>query len=328
MTTSARLSDLLRDEIRLRNYSPRTEEAYLTWYRDFVRYHGRRHPQTLGAPEIRAFLTHLAVDRGMSASSQNQAHAALVFLYRRVLGVDLPWVRQIPRAKLPLTLPVVLSRGEVVRVLGALDGVARLQCALMYGTGMRVMECSTLRVKDLDLDRHGIDIREGKGEKDRRALLPVSLVPDLLRQLEQVRALHTADIARGAGWVALPWAFDRKSPNAGRDPGWQWVFPATRTWRCADTGRVHRHHLDETVVQGAMREAVLATGIVKRATPHTFRHSFATHLLEDGVDIRTIQKLLGHANVSTTMIYLHVMDRDRGVISPLDRLVDPDRSRR
>ena len=274
----------------------------------------------MGGPELRAFLTHLAVDRRMSASSQNQAHAALVFLYRNVLGLDLPWLHQIPRAKLPTTLPVVLSRGEVVRVLGALDGAPRLQCALMYGTGMRVRECATLRVKDLDLDRGGIDIRAGKGAKDRRALLPTSLVPDLLAHLERVRARHAADIENGAGWVTLPASYAKKSPRAGRDLAWQWVFEGARIWRSAETGQLHRHHLDETVTQRAVREAVRHAGIAKHATPHTFRHSFATHLLEDEVDIRTIQKLLGHRDVSTTMIYLHVMERDRGgVISQLGR---------
>lgn len=224
-------------------------------------------PEAVGAPELRAFLTHLAVDRRLSASSQNQAHAALVFLYRHVLGLDLPWLHHIPRAKLPATLPVVLSRGEVVRVLAELDGVARLQCALMYGTGMRVMECATLRVKDLD--RGGIDIRAGKGGKDRRALLPVSLVPDLVAQLERVRELHATDIENGGGWVTLPTSYAKKSPHAGRDLAWQWLFPASRTWRCRETGPLYRHHQDETVLQRDMRDAVRHAGIAKHATPHT-----------------------------------------------------------
>lgn len=319
--TEPRLSDRMREELRRLGRSPRTEEAYLAWYERYVRFHGLRHPELLGAAELRAFLTDLAVRQHLSVSAQNQAHAAIRFLYGDVLRVDLPWVTEVPRAKVPKTLPVVLSRGEVRRVLAELDGIPRLQCALMYGTGMRVMECSRLRVHDIDLDRGMIHIRGGKGGRDRRALLPSSLVDDLRAQLDAVRALHTADLAHGAGWVALPGAFARKSPNAGRTLGWQWLFPASRTWRCAETGQLRRHYLDETVVQRQMRTALLRAGITKHATPHTFRHSFATRLLEDGCDIRRIQKLLGHTDLATTMIYTHVVDRGSGeVISPLDRL--------
>lgn len=260
-------------------------------------------------------------ERDVSASTQNQALSALLFLYRDVLELDLPGLDGLVRAQRPARLPVVLSRDEVRAVLRALDGAPQRMTALLYGAGLRVLECCQLRVKDIDFDRHQIIVREGKGDKDRVALLPVGLRAALRAQLEQARVQHEADRARGAGWVELPKAFGHKAPQEGRSWPWQWVFPATRTYTHPESGQVRRHHLHETVLQRAVREAVKAAGIPKRATCHTLRHSFATHLLEDGTDIRTLQTLLGHADVSTTMIYTHVLDRGPlGVRSPVDRL--------
>lgn len=305
----------------MRHLSPRTEEAYLHWMRQYHDYNERRDPAQFGADRVTAFLNHLANDRKVSAATQNQALSALLCLYRDVLGIDLPWLDQLVRAPPSARLPVVLSREEVHAVLSAMEGVPRLMATLLYGAGLRLMECCQLRVKDLDFARQQLVVRQGKGDKDRITLLPRSLHADLQRQLDEAHALHQADIARGAGWVELPPALERKLRGAGREWAWQWVFPATRTWRHPESGELRRHHLHETVLQRAVKDAVRAAGIPKRATCHTFRHSFATHLLEDGTDIRTLQELLGHADVSTTMIYTHVVDRGpMGVRSPLDRL--------
>lgn len=315
------LGQRAREAMRLRHLSPRTEEAYLEWMRRYHEFNQRRDPARFGAERVTAFLNHLANDRDVSASTQNQALSALLCLYRDVLGVDLPWLDQLVRARRSERLPVVLSREEVHAVLSAMQGVPRLMATLLYGSGLRLMECCQLRVKDLDFQRQQLIVREGKGDKDRITLLPRSLHEPLRQQLEEARALHQADLARGAGWVVLPHGLDRKLRGEGRTWAWQWVFPATRTWRHEESGQVRRHHLHETVLQRAVKDAVRAAGIPKRATCHTFRHSFATHLLEDGTDIRTLQELLGHADVSTTMIYTHVVDRGpMGVRSPLDRL--------
>jgi integron integrase len=316
-----RLADRVRAAMRLRHLSARTEGAYLRWMRRYFEFHGRRHPAALGAEDVAAFLSDLAAKRRVSASTQNQALAALLFLYGQVLGVKLPWLDEIERARRPVRLPTVLSRDEVRCVLGRMDGVPRLMASLLYGSGLRLMECCRLRVKDVDLARKQILVREGKGGRDRATLLPESLRGALARHLEGVRGQHRADVAAGAGFVALPAAVAAKLPAAGRDWAWQWAFPARRAYRDRETGERRRHHLHETVLQAAVREAVLASGIGKRATCHTFRHSFATHLLEDGYDIRTVQELLGHRDVSTTMIYTHVLDRGpSGVRSPMDRL--------
>lgn len=324
-----RLLDLLRAEIRTCHYSERTEETYVMWVVRYVRFHDLRHPRDMGQQEVRDFLTHLAVDHELTGTTQNQAQSALLFLYRRVLRVDATWLTAIARAKKQKRLPVVLSRDEIRRVFAQLHGTERLIARLLYGTGMRILEAHSLRLKDIDLDRRTITIRGGKGDKDHTALLPEALVELVVEQIAAVRALHAADVARGAGWVELPDAFGRKSPHAGQDLAWQWLFPATRTWTCAKTGRVHRHHLHETGLQRSFHEAVQRAGILKRASPHTLRHSFATHLLEDGYHIRTIQELLGHSDVSTTMIYLHVMESaSDGVVSPLDELANPDPPRR
>jgi integron integrase len=307
--------------MRLRRFSPRTEEAYLGWMRRYHAFHGRRHPATLGAEHVTAFLNTLAERDKVAASTQNQALAALLFLYREVLGVDLPWLGELVHAKAPRRLPVVLTRQEVRAVLSRMEGAPRLMATLLYGCGLRLLECCRLRIKDVDFDRSQILVRSGKGDQDRVTMLPASVKKDLAAHLEVVRAQHAADRAVGAGWVELPAALSAKLPSAGREWPWQWVFPATRIYVEPTTSQRRRHHLHETVLQQAVRTAVVAADIPKRATCHSFRHSFATHLLEDGSDIRTVQSLLGHKDVSTTMIYTHVLNRGpAGVRSPADRL--------
>lgn len=318
-----RLLDRLSAQLRLRGCSRRTEEAYRHWVRRFVVHHGLRHPQELGAPEVTAFLTHLAVEQRVAAATQNQALAALLFLYRHVLGVALPWLDHLVRAGRPRHLPVVLSRAEVRAVLDCMSGVPRLMGLLLYGAGLRLLECCQLRVKDVDFDRNQITVRRGKGGKDRLTMLPGAARRDLAVHLERVRAQHQRDLAMGGGYVELPHALAAKLPDAGRQWPWHWMFPATRQYQHPESGELRRHHLHETVIQDAVRAAVLAAGIQKRATTHTFRHSFATHLLEDGSDIRTVQELLGHASVATTMVYTHLLNRGpAGVRSPVDRLLE------
>ena len=316
-----RLLDRVRHAIETRHYSRRTEKAYIHWIKRYIFFHGKRHPAEMGAAEVAAFLTSLAVQEKVAASTQNQALSALLFLYREVLGIDLPWVDDVVRAKRPLHLPVVLTREEVRAVLQPLDGVPRLMAILLYGAGLRLLECCRLRVKDVDFAANQLTIRDGKGHKDRATMLPAAVKVDLLAHLEHVRRQHEGDLRHGAGWVELPGALLRKYPNAGRAWGWQWVFPATRIYVDRVTGQRRRHHLHESVLQRAVKEAVRSAGIAKPATCHTFRHSFATHLLEDSHDIRTVQELLGHRDVSTTMIYTHVLNRGpAGVRSPADRM--------
>jgi integron integrase len=316
-----RLLDRVRQALRARHYSRRTEEAYVAWIRRYIFFHGKRHPVEMGAPELTRFLTSLAIDGQVAASTQNQALSALLFLYRDVLGIDLPWLDEIVRAKRPERLPVVLTREEVRAVLERLEGTPRLMARLLYGAGLRVLECCRLRVQDVDFGASQIVVRRGKGDKDRVTMLPVVFRDELARHLAVVRAQHEADLAAGAGWVELPTALLRKYPNAGREWVWQWVFPATRIYRDRLTGQLRRHHLHESVLQRAMRDACRRAGLAKRASPHTLRHSFATHLLEDNHDIRTVQELLGHRDVNTTMIYTHVLNRGpAGVQSPADRM--------
>jgi integron integrase len=309
----------VRATIRARHYSRRTEKAYVGWVRRYIVFSGKRHPEEMGSLEVMKFVSSLAVRSGVSASTQNQAFSALLFLYRDVLGRKLSDLDQTVRAKRPVRIPLVLSRNEVTAVLGQLQGVTWLMASLMYGSGLRLLECLRLRVKDVDFDRRELTVRDGKGRKDRVTLLPDRLIPALRTHIVRVRAQHDADRLAGTGTVALPDALERKYPSAAGDWAWQWVFPATRHYVDHRTGEERRHHVHETVVQRAFHEAVRTAGLAKPATSHTLRHSFATHLLESGYDIRTIQELLGHNDVSTTMIYTHVLNRGgRGVRSPLD----------
>ena len=316
-----RLLDRLRDEIRVRQYSIRTEDAYVDWARRFILFHGKRHPAQIGAAEVSAFLTHLAVARNVAPSTQNQAKSALLFLYRAVLGVQLPWLDEVVTAKAERRLPVVLTSHEVRSLLHELDGTMGLVASLLYGTGMRLLEGLRLRVKDVGIERREILVRDGKGGKDRVTVLPENLILPLQAQLSRARAQHDRDLAAGGGEVGLPHALAAKYPRAAWSWGWQWVFPSAVRSADPRSGRVLRHHLHEASVQKAVAGAARRAGIVKPCSPHVLRHSFATHLLQAGYDIRTVQELLGHSDVSTTMIYTHVLNRGgRGVRSPLDAI--------
>ncbi len=317
------LQHALVSAIRTRHYSRRTEQAYWHWTRAFVLWAGKRHPLEMGAPEVGAFLSHLATERGVSASTQRQALAALLFCYREALQVDLPWIDDIVRAKQPQRLPVVLTRDEVARLWQQIPEASRrgLVLRLLYGTGMRLMEGLRLRVQDLDFGSGSITVRGGKGDKDRTVMMPRTLVAQLRAVLDERAAWHQIDIAAGRADVELPHAIHAKYPRAGQDIRWQWLFATDHYATCPTTGVIRRHHLHEDGIQRLMARAVKGAGILKRATPHTLRHSFATHLLQDGYDIRTIQELLGHKDVETTMIYTHVLPAQhggRGVRSPLD----------
>jgi integron integrase len=318
--TPPKLLDQVRAACRARHYSIRTERAYVGWVRRYVLANGRRHPRQLGQAELAAFLTALAVQGKVAAGTQNQALSALLFLYRQVLGMqDLPWLEGVVRAKHPSRIPVVLSRAEMQGLLAHIDEACWLMAALLYGTGMRLMECVRLRVKDVDFERGEIVVRDGKGAKDRRVPLPKRLRTPLQERIERTRVVHAQDRADGLGRVWLPAALERKYPNAAREFGWQYVFPAQRVSVVPRSGAKRRHHVDEAVLQRAVKSARGRAGIAKPASCHTLRHSFATHLLESGHDIRTVQELLGHKDVATTQIYTHVLGRGAsGVLSPLD----------
>jgi integron integrase len=319
-----RLLEQVHEEIRRRHYSRRTEEAYVHWIKRFIWFSGKRHPRELGEAEVTAFLNHLAADRKVAGATQNQALSALLFLYRAVLGMELEWLRGIERPSRPPRVPAVLTREEVERLLRELHGVKWLIASLLYGAGLRVLECLRLRVKDVDLAYRQILVRDGKGRKDRVTMLPGKLVEPLRAHLERVRALHARDLRDGYGEAHLPYALARKYPRAAREWRWQYVFPSAHRSADPEDGVLRRHHLDESVPQRAVSGALRAAGIEKHASCHTLRHSFATHLLEAGYDIRTVQELLGHSDVSTTMIYTHVLNRGgRAVKSPLDRLEEP-----
>jgi integron integrase len=314
-----RLRDRIRAVFAAGRYSYLTEKAYLGWIRRYIVFHGKRHPSELGADQVAAYLTHLALERRVSPATQTQALNALLFLYRKVLAIDLPWIDGVVRAKRPARLPVVLSAGEVQATIAQLDGVYWLIGSLLYGSGLRLMECLRLRVKDVEFEQRQIVVRSGKGGKDRVTVLPNSVVNELRQHLAREREAHRRSLARGGGEVYLPFALYRKYPNAGREWGWQFVFPAEHDIRLPELGRYVRWHLHEKSVQRAVGHAVRRAGIVKPATCHTLRHSFATHLLQRGQDIRTIQELLGHKDVSTTMIYTHVSGIGAtGTVSPLD----------
>jgi len=316
-----KLLDQVRGKIRLKHYSIRTEQAYTDWIKRFILHFGKKHPRDMGAAEVEQFLTHLAVNGRVSASTQNQAKCALLFLYKEVLAVELPWLDNVEQAKTPKRLPVVLNRDEIQAILSRLTGTQWLIVSLFYGTGMRIMECLRLRVQDVDLKRRELLIRDGKGFKDRVTMLPMTLGAPLQAHLIKVRELHENDLAQGYGTVYMPYALERKYPNAAKAWIWQYVFPAAKLSTDPRSGTVRRHHVQEQAIQRAVKQAVRDADLTKAATPHTFRHSFATHLLEGGYDIRTVQELLGHADVSTTMIYTHVLNKGgKGVLSPLDQL--------
>lgn len=315
-----KLLDQVRDKLRVKHYSIRTEESYVGWIKRYIYFHDKRHPKSLGARDIEAFLTHLAVQGKVAAATQNLAKSALLFLYREVLEIELSWLENITQAKAPKRLPVVLTVSEVQAVLSRLSGTHALIASLLYGGGMRLMEAVRLRVKDVDFARHEILVREGKGFKDRVTMLPEAVVAPLKTHMSKVKALHEDDLAQGFGEVYLPFALDKKYPNAGREWCWQYIFPSKNLSLDPRSDKTRRHHIDEKGVQRAVKQAVRDARLTKPATPHTLRHSFATHLLQNGYDIRTVQELLGHSDVSTTMIYTHVLNKGgKGVISPLDR---------
>ena len=317
--STPRLLDQVRELIRIRHYSIRTEQAYLQWIRRYIIFHGRRHPRELGAPELTAFLSDLAIRGKVAASTQNQALNAILFLYRDVLKITLPWLEDVQRAKRSQHLPVVLTQEEVKRLLAQLEGTVWLMASVTYGGGLRLLECLRLRVKDVDFERAELTIRDGKGQKDRMTTLPKRLIEPLRDHLARVKVRHERDLEEGFGRVYLPFALERKYPNADREWGWQYVFPSSRRSIDPRSGVERRHHVNPEVLQRAIKNAVRRAQIVKPASVHTLRHSFATHLLEAGYDIRTVQELLGHSDVKTTMIYTHVLNRgSRGVVSPFD----------
>ena len=320
VSEAPKLLDQVRNAIRARHYSRRTEEAYVHWIRRYILFHGKQHPREMGAEQVTAFLTSLAIREHVSASTQNQALSGVLFLYRAVLRQDLGAIQHAPRARAPHHVPVVLSVGDVRKVLDAMAGVSKVVASLLYGTGLRLNECLELRVKDLDFDRREITVRRGKGQKDRRVMLPDALRDPLQRHLEAVKRQHNSDLAQGQGRVVLPDALDRKFPSAPTEWRWQFVFPASRICTDPQFGPPSRFHVHESVIQKAVSTAARRVGLAARVTCHTFRHSFATHLLEAGYDIRTVQELLGHSDVTTTMIYTHVLNRGgSGVKSPIDR---------
>lgn len=316
-----RLFDLARDAIRRLHYSRRTEETYLHWMKRFILFSGKRHPREMGAAEVTAFLSHLAVERHVAAATQNQALAALLFLYKEVLAEPLPWLDEVVHAKRPVRRPSVLTAGEAQKMLARMRGAKWLMASLLYGAGLRLRECLNLRVKDVDFGYLQILVRDGKGGKDRVTMLPASVVESLQQHLLRVKALHERDLAEGYGDVELPDALMRKYPRAPYEWGWKFVFPSPKRSVDPATGVIRRHHVYENYLIRGVKEAARAAGIAKHVSCHTLRHSFATHLLENGYDIRTVQELLGHSSVETTMIYTHVMNKGgRGVKSPLDRV--------
>jgi len=316
-----KLLDQVRDSLRLKHYSYRTEETYLAWIKRFILFHGKRHPKDMGSSEIESFITHLAVERNVAVTTQNQALSAILFLYKYVLKKEIEMPPSMIRPGRPKRLPTVLTPSEAGRIIAQMTGVTKIMTKLLYGSGLRLMECIRLRVKDIDFEIHQIIVRDGKGENDRVTVLPESVVIELKNHLDNVRALHEKDLREGYGETQLPYALSVKYPNAGREWIWQYIFPASQRSTDPQSGSIRRHHLDESVLQRTVRDAAQRSKIDKAVSPHTFRHSFATHLLQNGYDIRTVQELLGHKDVKTTMIYTHVLQRGGlAVKSPLDEI--------
>ena len=313
-----KLLDQVRIELRINHYSRKTEESYTSWIKKFILFNNKIHPEKLGPEEIRNYLNYLSINRHVSSSTQNQALQGILFLYKNVLKKEIGWIEDIKHATRIKHLPVVFSKNEVIKIFEHFKGVPRLIVSLLYGSGLRLSECLNLRIKDVDFDYKQIIVRDGKGEKDRHTILPMMIIPELKKHLNEVYKQHKKDLAIGKGETILPYALSRKYPNAGKEFGWQYVFPADKFIKEKGSGLVYRYHIHESTVQRAVKEAIEKAGVHKQGSPHTFRHSFATHLLENGSDIRTIQELLGHQSVKTTIIYTHVLNRGIGVKSPLD----------
>jgi len=313
-----KLLDQVRNDLRVKHYSLRTEQSYTSWIKRFILYHNKKHPAEMGAKEVGEFLNHLAINKNVSSATQNQALQAILYLYKNILKKDIEFITEVTRAKRLRHLPVVFSKSETIKIFEKLEGVPKLVISLLYGAGLRLSEALRLRVKDLDFDYKQITIRDGKGEKDRHSVLPLSIVNDLKKHLNEVYKLHKKDIISGKGETILPYALRDKYKNAGKEFGWQFVFPSDVFSLDKQSGISYRFHIHESTIQRAVKDALKKAGILKAGSPHTFRHSFATHLLESGYDIRTIQELLGHQSVKTTMIYTHVLNRGIGVKSPLD----------
>jgi integron integrase len=313
-----KLLDKVRTELRSNQYSKKTEEAYTNWIKRYIFFHNKKHPKEMGAAEIKSFVDNLVTNHHVSSSTQNQALQGILFLYKNILNKDVGWIEDIKRSSKVKHLPVVLSKKEVIKVFEHLTGINKIIVSLLYGSGLRLSEALQLRIKDIDFDYKQILVRDGKGEKDRHTILPDSVIPDLKKHLNRVYLKHKEDLKRGKGETILPYALKKKYPNAGKDFGWQYAFPADKFIKDKDNGLVLRWHIHESTIQRAVKDAIKKAGINKPGSPHTFRHSFATHLLENGYDIRTIQELLGHNSVKTTMIYTHVLNRGLGVKSPLD----------
>ncbi len=317
-TRPPKLLEQVRNTLRVNHYSMKTEKSYIAWMKKFIIFNNKIHPDKLGAVEIRNYINHLAVERHVSASTQNQALQGILYLYKNVMKKDIGWIEEIKHATRVKHLPLVFSKRETIKIFEYLEGVPKLVISLLYGGGLRLAECLHLRVKDIDFDYKQILVRDGKGEKDRHTILPNSIVPELKKHLNEVYKLHKKDLLNGRGETVLPYALKRKYPNAGKEFGWQYAFPSDRFVNDEESGLLFRFHIHESTIQRAVKEAIKKAGVNKPGSPHTFRHSFATHLLENGYDIRTIQELLGHQSVKTTMIYTHVLNRGIGVKSPLD----------
>lgn len=313
-----KLLDQVRITMRAAHYSKSTEESYVNWIKRYIHYHNKRHPNEMGTEEIGNFITSLAVDHNVSASTQNQALQGILYLYKNILKKDVGWINEIKRATRIKHLPLVFSKKEVMKIFDHLNGTTKLIAALLYGGGLRLSEALKLRIKDIDFDYQQVIVRDGKGEKDRHTILPASIVTDFKKHLNQVYLQHRADLKKGKGETILPYALKKKYPNAGKEFGWQYAFPADKFIKDKETGLIFRWHIHESSIQRAVKESIKKAGVLKPGSPHTFRHSFATHLLENGYDIRTIQELLGHQSVKTTMVYTHVLNKGLGVKSPLD----------